>query len=63
MAFVTEMTIGTSSKMSANFQSQDFNVSLTYQLERDNIDLVLEMVIEAHRIEERWSATTSTLCS
>ena len=40
MAFATEMPIGTGSKMSANFQSQDFNVSLTYQLERGDIDLV-----------------------
>ncbi len=40
MAFATEITIGTSSKMSANFQSQDFAVSLTYQLERDDVDLV-----------------------
>lgn len=40
MAFATEITIGTGSKMSANFQSQDFAVSLTYQLERDDVDLV-----------------------
>jgi hypothetical protein len=40
MAFATEITIGTGSKMSANYQSNEFNVSLTYQLERDDVDLL-----------------------
>ena len=39
MAYPTEITIGTGSKMSANFQSNEFQVSLTYQLERGDVDL------------------------
>lgn len=39
MAYATEITIGTGSKMSANYQSNEFQVSLTYQLERGDTDL------------------------
>ena len=40
MAYPTQITIGTGSKSSANYQSNEFSVSVTYQLERDDIDLL-----------------------
>lgn len=40
MAYATQLTIGTGNKVSLNYQSQDVNVSLTYELERGDTDLL-----------------------
>jgi hypothetical protein len=73
MAYATEITIGTGSKMSANYQSQDFNVSLTYQIEREDNDLVqlveekatevetLHALIRGQILKLRTQADTETL--
>ena len=45
MAYATQLTISTGNKVSLNYQSQDVSVSLTYQLERDDGD-VLHVVRE-----------------
>jgi hypothetical protein len=55
MAYAIQLTIGTASKVSLNFQSQEVNVSLTYQLEREDTDVLQAVqeraveVAEAHR--------------
>lgn len=56
MAYATQLTLTTGNKVSINFQSQEVNVSLTYQLEREDTD-VLAVVSEktaeveaAHRL-------------
>jgi hypothetical protein len=43
MAYATEITMGTGSKVSVNYQSQEVNVGVTYQLEREDENL-LELV-------------------
>lgn len=40
MAYATQLTIGTGNKVSLNYQSQDVNVSLTYELERGDTDVL-----------------------
>lgn len=45
MAIATEVTISTSNKVTFNYQSREVGVSLTYQLEREDTD-VLELVRE-----------------
>lgn len=40
MAFATELTIGTGNKVSLNYQSHEVSVSVTYQLEREDSDVV-----------------------
>ncbi len=55
MAYPTEITIGTGSKMSANYQSNEFQVSLTYQLERDDVDLAQLAEEKAAEVENLHS--------
>ena len=45
MAIATEVTISTGTKVTFNYQSREVGVSLTYQLEREDTD-VLELVRE-----------------
>lgn len=45
MAIATEVTISTGNKVTFNYQSREVGVSLTYQLEREDTD-VLEVVRE-----------------
>ena len=45
MAYAIQLTIGTGNKVSINYQSQEVSVSLTYQLERHETD-VLQVVQE-----------------
>ena len=45
MAIATEVTISTGNKVTFNYQSREVGVSLTYQLEREDTD-VLELVRE-----------------
>lgn len=56
MAYAVEMTLGAGNKVSLNYQSEEVSVSITYKLERQDVD-VLEIVkqkapelIEAHRL-------------
>ena len=56
MAFATQFTVTTGNKVSINFQSQQVEVSLTYQLEREDTDVLAvvrektEEVAAAHRL-------------
>ena len=56
MAYATQLTIGTGNKVSINYQSQDVSVSLTYELEREDTDVLAVAqeksgeVAAAHRI-------------
>lgn len=56
MAYATQLTIGTGNKVSINYQTQDVSVALTYELEREDTDVLAvarEKSIEvaaAHRI-------------
>lgn len=55
MAYATELTISTSNKVSINYQTRDVGVSVTYQLEREDADLVAlvrektQELAQAHR--------------
>ncbi len=40
MAYPIQLTIGTGNKVSVNYQSQEVNVSVTYQLESEDNDLL-----------------------
>ena len=40
MAYPIQLSIGTGNKVSVNYQSQEVNVSVTYQLEREDTDLL-----------------------
>ena len=40
MAYPVQLTIGTGNKVSINYQSQEVNVSVTYQLESEDTDLL-----------------------
>ena len=40
MAYPVQLTIGTGNKVSVNYQSQEVNVSVTYQLESEDTDLL-----------------------
>jgi hypothetical protein len=56
MAYATQVTIGTGNKVSINYQSQDVSVSVTYELEREDTDVLVVAreksgeVAAAHRI-------------
>lgn len=56
MAYAVQLTIGTGNKVSINYQSQEVSVSLTYQLEREDADVLAIAqdkageVAAAHRI-------------
>jgi ATP/maltotriose-dependent transcriptional regulator MalT len=49
MAIVTGVSIGTSNKVSVDYQSQEVSVSVSYQLERDDTDLMAFVQEKAHR--------------
>lgn len=40
MAYATQLTISTSNKVSINYQTRDVGVSVTYQLEREDANLI-----------------------
>ena len=55
MAFVTNLTIGTGSKISAHYQSQEVSVTVSYELERHDTDLmkfVEEKAVEVEKAHE-----------
>jgi hypothetical protein len=55
MAYATQVTISTGNKVSLNYQSQEVSVTLTYQLEREDADVLAIVkektaeLAEAHR--------------
>ena len=55
MAYVTAVTIGTSNKVSVDYQSQEVNVSVTFQLERTDGDLVSFVEDKAAEVERAHS--------
>jgi hypothetical protein len=56
MAYVTQVTISTANKVSLNYQSQEVSVTLTYQLEREDTDVLAVIrektaeLAQAHRM-------------
>ena len=63
MAYPIQLTIGTGNKVSINYQSQEVNVSVTYQLESEDTDLLkfardkASEIAAVHRIA--WKQTQS----
>jgi hypothetical protein len=55
MAYVTAVTIGTSNKVSIDYQSQEVSVSVTFQLERSDGDLVSFVEDKAAEVERAHS--------
>lgn len=51
MAYATEITISTGSKVSVNYQSQEVQVGVTYQLEREDQDLMQLVTSKASEVE------------
>ncbi|MDE2106568.1 MAG: hypothetical protein KGL39_55650 [Patescibacteria group bacterium] len=51
MAFATRVTIGTGNKVTQSYQSQDVSVSVTYELERSDTDLIAFMAAKAAEVE------------
>jgi hypothetical protein len=51
MAFATKVTIGTGNKVTQSYQSQDVSVSVSYDLERADTDLVAFMAEKAVEVE------------
>jgi len=56
MAFATQLTIGTGSKVSANYQSHEVSVTVTYELERQDTDLLQLVEEKAAEVENAHSA-------
>lgn len=56
MAYATQVTISTGNKVSLNYQSQEVSVTLTYQLEREDTDVLAVVrektaeLAQAHRL-------------
>lgn len=55
MAYVTTVTIGTSNKVSVDYQSQEVSVSVTYQLERSDEDLQAFVETRTAEVEQAHS--------
>jgi hypothetical protein len=51
MAYATQITIGTGRKVSVNYQSQEVQVGVTYQLEREDQNLLQLVEAKAAEIE------------
>lgn len=56
MAIVTTVSIGTGNKVSVDYQSQEVSVNVTYELERDDADLLAFVTEKAAEVEEAHSA-------
>ena len=52
MAVVTNLTIGTSTKMSVNYQSHEISVTVSYELERQDSDLMKLVEEKAAEVEK-----------
>jgi hypothetical protein len=51
MAYATQITIGTGRKVSVNYQSKEVQVGVTYQLEREDQNLLQLVEVKAAEIE------------
>ena len=56
MAFVTQVSIGTSQKVSVDYQSQEVSVSVTYSLEREDTDLLAFVSEKTTEVERAHAA-------
>jgi len=56
VAIVTTVSIGTGNKVSVDYQSQEVTVNVTYELGRDDADLLAFVAEKAGEVEEAHSA-------
>jgi len=56
MAIATAVTIGTSNKVTVDYQSQEVSISVTYELERGDADLQAFVTDKAAEVERAHSA-------
>ncbi len=56
MAIATGLSIGTSNKVSVDYQSQEVSVSVTYELERHDTDLLAFVADKAAEVEQAHTA-------
>jgi hypothetical protein len=61
MAIVATVSIGTSNKVSVNYQSQEVNIAITYQLEREDTDLLAFVQEKAAELEKAHSTVWQRL--
>lgn len=61
MAYATKITISTGNKVSLNYQSQEVKVTLTYQLERDDGDLLAVVRDKTAELAQAHHAAWQTL--
>ena len=61
MAYATQMTISTGNKVSLNYQSQEVSVTLTYQLEREDSDLLHVVREKTMELAQAHQAAWQTL--
>lgn len=56
MAIATEMSIGTSNKVTVDYQSQEVSISITFELERTDTDLQALVAEKAAEVERAHSS-------
>lgn len=61
MAYATQITISTGSKVSVNYQSQEVHVGVTYQLEREDENLLQLVESKAAEVEAAHRRLWKTL--
>lgn len=61
MAYATEVTISTGNKVSINYQTRDVSVSVTYQLEREDTDVVTVVREKTKELAQAHRAVWQTL--
>lgn len=61
MAQATSLTIGTSRKVSANYQSHEVSVAVSYDVERGDPDLLQLAAQKASEVEQVYQAVSSRL--
>jgi hypothetical protein len=61
MAQATSLTIGTSRKVSANYQSHEVSVAVSYDVERGDPDLLQLAAQKASEVEQVYQAVSSQL--
>jgi len=61
MAYATQVTISTGNKVSLNYQSQEVSVTLTYQLEREDVDVLAIVKEKAGELAQAHRTAWQTL--
>lgn len=61
MAYATQITISTGNKVSLNYQSQEVSVTLTYQIEREDTDVLAVVKEKAAELAQAHHAAWQTL--